>query len=231
MNVGPSSRDIASPAHAAAVIDRAAGHHGELVLRRVDGHFEIISNGVFLMDTRDGRSERLLVTAAVAHVSRPVRRLLLGGLGVGFSLAEALAEPDVDQIVVVECEPAVVTWNRRYTAAVTGGSVEAPRVSCEMADVVEWLQTTEPGVVDVVCLDVDNGPDWLVGDDNGWLYAQSGIAALRRCLRPGGALSVWSSSPAPVFARMLSRSFDDVVTHEVTVARGAPDTVIVARAD
>lgn len=218
-----------SPRDTSTIVARVAGRSGELVLRRVDGHYEIISNGVFLMDTRDGRSERLLVTAAVAHATRPVTQLWLGGLGVGFSLAEALAVPGVEQVVVIEREPAVVEWNRRHTATASGGSVDAARVHCVVADLVAWLQAADAETVDVVCLDVDNGPGWLVSEDNGWLYGRGGIAAFRRCIRPGGVLSVWSSAPAPVFEGALSHTFDDVVTHEVAVARRVPDTVIVAR--
>src|SRR4051794_8835433 len=89
------------------VIDRRDTARGDLVLRRAGPHFEVIANGTFLMDTRDGRSERALVTAAVAGMARP--RVLLGGLGVGFSLDQALLH-DPAEVVVVEIEPAVLEW-------------------------------------------------------------------------------------------------------------------------
>jgi spermidine synthase len=224
------------------VLDRRAGRHGELALIERDGACELISNGVFLMDTRDGRSERLLVRAACDHATRPVRRLLLGGLGVGFSLAEA-ADLGVPAILVVECEPAVVAWNRSHTGSRTGGSVDRPGVRCEVADLVEWLQRPTAGVrptdadqpfaaedpFDVICLDVENGPDWLVGPTNAWLYTDEGVRAVRERLADGGALSVWSAAPAPTYEGRLRRHFGVVAARTLDVARGTPDVVYVAR--
>jgi spermidine synthase len=211
------------------VVERRVGRHGELALLERDGQYELISNGVFLMDTRDGRSERLLVRAAVEHAGRAVHRLLLGGLGVGFSLAEAL-ELGVPDVVVVECEPAVVAWNRAYTGARTGGSVTTSGVRCEVADLVTWLQRTDgaDGPFDAICLDVDNGPDWLLAPSNAWLYADEGLRALQARLADGGALSVWSSAPAPACEARLRRHFRAVTTRAVQVARGTPDVVYLA---
>jgi spermidine synthase len=217
----------------ATSIARAPGRAGELVLRSDGDHLELISNGVFLMDTRDGRSERLLVRAAVAAATRPVRRILLGGLGLGFSLAEALAVPGVERVVVVEVERAVVAWNRDHAAPVTGGSVDAAGVECVVADLVAWLrdpsQTADAGPFDAICLDIDNGPDWLVTDDNAWLYGDEGLAALRDRLRPGGALTVWSSRPVTTFRARLGHHFAAVGSIDLEVARGEPDTIYHAR--
>src|SRR5437764_14558507 len=119
-------------------IERVQGVNGELVLRRRGGHHEIVANGVFLMDTADGRSERLLVTAAAERM--PSRgRMLLGGLGVGFSLAAALAEPRVREVHVVEVEPAVVRWNRGPLAPCHGDALADPRVRVHVADVAAVL--------------------------------------------------------------------------------------------
>ncbi len=194
-----------------------------------DGEYEIVSNGVFLADTRDGRSARLLVRAAVEALPRPARRLLVGGLGVGFSLAEALARAEVTTIVLVECEPAVVEWNRSFTGERTGGTVDDPRVRCEVADLVAWLQHPRAETFDAICLDVDNGPGWVVGPGNRWLYGESGLASLCDRLDDEGALSVWSAAEAPSFERELQRRFRHVRRREVPVARGDPDVIYVAR--
>jgi hypothetical protein len=98
-------------AQAAVVLERVVGCCGELVLQRRDGQYEIIANGVFLMDTRDSGSERLHVTAAADRMPPP-GRMLIGGLGVGRSLAAALAHPGVGEVDVLEREPAVLRWNR-----------------------------------------------------------------------------------------------------------------------
>ena len=102
------------------VVARVTTERGELVLRRVGDDFEVISNGTFLMDTRDGRSERLLVDAALQRHPAP-REVLIGGLGVGFSVVAALADAPVDRVTVVEVEQAVVDWHDTHLADVSGG--------------------------------------------------------------------------------------------------------------
>lgn len=206
-------------------IERVRGVHGELVLRRRDGHHEIVANGVFLMDTRDGRSERLLVTAAVARMP-PRGRLLLGGLGVGFSLAAALGESRVREVHVVEVEPAVVRWNRGPLAAGHGDALADPRVRLHVADVAAVLATAADGAFDAVCLDVDNGPDWVVVPDNARLYAPPGIDATLRVLGPGGVLGVWSAHPSAELTARLRERLTGVAVLEVPVVRGAPDVVM-----
>lgn len=206
-------------------VERVAGVNGELVLRRRDGHHEIVANGVFLMDTRDGRSERLLVTAAAARM--PARgRMLLGGLGVGFSLAAALAEPRVREAHVVEVEPAVVRWNRGPLAARHGDALADPRVTVHVADVAAVLAGAADAAFDAVCLDVDNGPDWVVVPGNARLYAPPGIAAATRVLAPGGVLAVWSAGGVDELAGHLRARLTGVEVLEVPVARGEPDVVV-----
>jgi spermidine synthase len=210
-------------------IARQPGRSGELMLRERAGEYEIISNGVFLMDTRDGRSERLLVRAALdATSSGRERRVVIAGLGVGSSLAEALSCPDVVEVLVIEWEPAVVEWNRTTTGARTGGRVDDARVRCEIADLVEWLQRPANELFDVFCLDVDNGPHWTVSPSNLWLYEDAGLAAMRGRLVEGGALSIWSAAHVAVLEQRLQRRFGRVRRLEVPVARGEPDVVYLA---
>ena len=211
------------------VLERVEGRLGELVLRSDGRDFEVISNGVFLMDTRGGASERLLVRAALDRLDRP-SPLLLGGLGVGFSLAEALASELVERVTVVEIEPAVVEWNRTHLAARTGDRLGDPRVEVVVADLVEWLGAGRERF-GAICLDVDNGPGWPVAERNLAIYGDAGLALLRERLLPGGALGVWSAAAAPEFEGRLRSAFTRVERFFVQVPRGEPDVVYAASRD
>jgi spermidine synthase len=211
------------------VYERSAGENGELVLRGDGRHFEIISNGVFLMDTRAGESERLLVRAALERVARPAD-VLIGGLGVGFSLAEALAPPPARTVTVIEREPAVIAWHTTHLRPCTGGAVGGdPRVRVERADLLAWLRATD-ATYDVVCLDIDNGPEWTVTEGNAALYGPAGLELVTARLRPGGVLAVWSAAAAPAFETSLRERFTEVAVRPVRVARGEPDVVYLASA-
>ncbi|WP_016907453.1 hypothetical protein [Streptomyces xiaopingdaonensis] len=227
-------------------LDRRDGPYGEVVLRRRGEVHEIIANGCFLMDSSDGRSERLLVRAALAELGeRPDPTLLLGGLGVGFSLAEAAAEPRWARVTTVEREPAIVEWHTaggRPLAPVTAQALADPRTELVVGDLVEylrgdhlaasgsWGETAGGGaassVFDVMALDIDNGPDWTVTEGNADLYTPEGLALCRERLAPGGVLAVWSARPSAAFeTAMRNAGFDRVRTDEVQVARGVPDAV------
>jgi spermidine synthase len=210
------------------VLDRGSTPRGELVLRRVDGELEVISNGTFLMDTRDGRSERALVRAALAahRRSAAARTLLVGGLGVGFSLLEAVADPELERIVVVEIEPVLVGWHATHLAHLTGAALADPRVQILVGDVAGHL-AGHPGAYDAVCLDVDNGPDWTVTETNEALYSVDGLDRCVRALAPDGVLAVWSARPVPRYAELLASRLDDVqvIEIETLLGRGEPDVV------
>ncbi len=210
------------------VVERVTGRCGELVLRRVGDHHEIVANGVFLMDTRGGTSERLLATAAADRMPAP-GRLVVGGLGVGFTLAAALAHPAIDTVDVVERERAVLRWNRGPLADGNGHAVDDPRVRTHVTDLADWLADAAPASADGLCLDTDNGPDWLVDPGNAGLYDDAGLAAARRVLTPGGVLALWCAAPVPDLAERLGARFDGVETLPVPVGRGEPDVVVLAR--
>jgi spermidine synthase len=207
------------------VVERTTGRVGELVLRRDGEHHEIVANGVFLMDTRGGRSERLLVTATADRMPPP-GRMLIGGLGVGFSLAAALVHPAVTAVEVVEFEAAVIRWNRGPLASVHGDALADPHVTVHEADVADRIAAAAAASFDAICLDTDNGPDWLVSPANARLYTDSGLAAAARALSPAGVLSVWSAAPSPALVARLRGLFTEVTTLEVPVPRGAPDVVV-----
>ncbi|HEX7187471.1 MAG TPA: spermidine synthase [Actinomycetes bacterium] len=188
-------------------------------------HHEVVSNGVFLMDTRDGRSERALVAAALD--ARPdARRLLIGGLGVGFSLRQAVAASTLEHIDVVEIEQHLVSWHATHLRHLTGDALADPRVHIVVTDVLEHMGAN-PERYDVICLDVDNGPDWTVTAANTALYAAAGVGIATDALRPGGVLAVWSAHRSEPYARLLAERLDDVraVEVEVRLARGAADVV------
>ncbi|MFF7748208.1 spermidine synthase [Streptomyces sp. NPDC007971] len=212
------------------VLDRRNGPYGEVVLRRDGALLQIIANGCFLMDTSDGRSERLLVDAAYGALDgRPAPDVLIGGLGVGFSLAHAAADGRWGRITVVEREPAVIAWHRDGPLSeLSAQALADPRTVIVAADLVTYVHETSD-TFDALCLDIDNGPGWTVTEDNGGLYAEAGLAACARVLRPGGVLAIWSAQPSPEFeGTMRNAGFQQVRTEEVPVARGVPDAVHLA---
>ncbi|WP_328873799.1 spermidine synthase [Streptomyces sp. NBC_00287] len=220
----PTSYDIPE------VLDRREGPYGEVVLRRHGELLQIIANGCFLMDTSDGRSERLLIDAARdALDGRPEPSVLIGGLGVGFSLAHAAADPRWGRISVVERERAIIDWHRTGPLAdLTEQAFSDPRTEILETDLIEYVNETSD-TFDALCLDIDNGPDWTVTEGNDSLYSTAGLASCARVLRPGGVLAVWSAQPSPEFEETLRNAgFNRVRTEEIPVARGVPDVVHLA---
>jgi spermidine synthase len=224
----------------AVVVERVHSSRGELVLRKRGDIFQIVSNGVFLMDTADGRSEQLLAQLAIAEPATPTptptpmptpmqtKNVLIAGLGVGFTLAEVLRHKDIETVTVVEIEDAIVRWNRGPLAPVNDNAVDNPRVRIVVADFAAWIKETDEHF-DAICLDVDNGPEWTVTDHNRRLYAAEAVQLMRSRLTDGGRLTVWSSAPAPRFERRLEALFGDVRRHVSPAATGPPDIVWVAR--
>ncbi|WP_398863567.1 spermidine synthase [Streptomyces sp. C11-1] len=212
-------------------LDRRDGPFGEVVLRERGEHYEIIANGCFLMDTSDGRSERLLIDAALDALpaGRTGPSVLIGGLGVGFSLVRAAEEGRWGRIVVAEREQAIIGWHRDGPLArISGAALADPRASILHTDLVAHLRTTTERY-DALCLDIDNGPDWTVTEDNGSLYSPTGLAHCHDRLTPGGVLAIWSAQPSPAFEQALRNAgFSGVGAEEVAVARGVPDVVHLA---
>jgi spermidine synthase len=214
------------------VVERVQTARGELVLRRRGDVFEIISNGVFAMDSADGGSERLLAERALAGLAgRRGLRVLVAGLGVGCTLRRVLDHAEVAHVTVVEIEDAVVDWNRGPLAAGNADATRDPRVRMVVDDIVAWLPTAPPVErFDAICLDVDNGPDWTLFEQNRRLYGTDVLRLLRNRLRPAGVLAVWSSSGSTWFAQRLRAAFGEVETYEHAARNGPPDVVWTARA-
>ena len=173
--------------------------------------FSIMSGSIELMNSRLSGSEEALATLAAERVGeRPGTRILIGGLGMGFTLRAALAvlRPDAE-LVVAELVPAVVAWARGPMAHVSAGCLDDPRVTIHERDVSGLIST--PGAqFDAILLDVDNGPSGLSRPENDRLYSKAGLNAAQAALTPGGLLAVWSSGPNAEFARRLAIAGFDV---------------------
>ena len=177
---------------------------GELSLHQHVNDFAIRVGRDELMNSMSHGSEDALARLAFARLGpRPQRQVLIGGLGMGFTVAAALrdAGPD-DRITVAELMPAVVAWNRGPLAPLAGNPLGDPRVSVNTGDVAALLRT-RPDAYDLILLDVDNGPQALTTDANHWLYGNDGLAKSFAALRPGGVLAVWSAGPDDTFTRRL----------------------------
>jgi len=191
------------------VLAEADTPRGSLSLRRRGEVIELRVNGVFVMDTAETGSEEALASLALEAGAAP-SRVLIGGLGLGRTLAATLADEQVEQVTVVELEPDLVAWLR--ADVVPGGArlLADPRVRVVVGDVRQVVQTSTSGSVDVVLLDVDNGPDHLVHADNRALYQRDFVHRVTDALTANGVLAVWSMSRAVELEDTLHGVFEDV---------------------
>jgi spermidine synthase len=205
---------------------------GEIVLYERDGAFFIRVNGLELMTSRAHGSEEDLARLALAEVTRNAPKVLVGGLGMGYTLRAVLdVVPATARVTVAEILPAVVTWNRSELAHLARSPLGDPRVAVVQRDVAAII-AAGASAFDAVLLDVDNGPAALTVARNERLYGLPGLAAIRRCLRPGGVLGVWSADPDRSFERRLVKAGFRVNTETVSARRGAKGpkhTIFVAR--
>ena len=228
------------------VLERAAGRSGELVLRRNGANLEVIADGMFLMSSVNAPSCEALITAGLAAPPERWRavpqrvppriglQVLVGGLGLGYTLDAALVDARVERVTVVEYEPVVVDWFRRY------GEGRAERLAVEEAagraqvlvgDVADVMRES-PGAFDLLALDTDNGPDWLVRECNARLYDEAGLALAHNALRPGGVAVFWSPARYDWFVARLATTFpqvNEVAAHDHISGRRHEYTLYVAR--
>jgi spermidine synthase len=195
---------------------RVPGADVQLRLMQRGAEFSMRLGQNELMSSRLSGSEEALATLAcrrIEAVKSP--HLLIGGLGMGFTLRAALAVLGSDaRIMVAELVPAVIAWARGPMADIFGDSLDDPRASIREADVVDVIRSHD-SAFDAILLDVDNGPEGLIRKANDALYDLKGLNAIRRALRPGGVLAVWSSGPNPLFSKRLRAAGFDV--NEVAV--------------
>lgn len=191
------------------LLDRAQvpGNGGELRLYQRDDEFsiKIVGRGE-LMNSRVHGSEDALAEHTCTRLADCAKaRLLIGGLGMGFTLAAALRHVgDETQLVVAELVPAVVAWNRGPLGACAGHPLRDPRVTVREGDVAHMLKA-EQQVYDAILLDVDNGPEGLTRNENDWLYSVNGLNEAYAALRPRGVLAVWSAGPDQDFSQRLRK--------------------------
>ena len=179
----------------------------ELRLKRRGTEFSIMLGTNELMNGRLSGSEQALAKLSSERIAgRRQPRMLIGGLGMGFTLRAALAELGNDAgVVVAELVPAVVAWARGPMAEIFGGCLDDPRVTIRETDVGQLIRS-EPAAWDAILLDVDNGPEGIVHKSNDALYSLQGLGAARSALKSGGVLAVWSQGPDSGFTRRLKQA-------------------------
>ena len=218
------------------LIDTAAvpGGEGSLRLMQRGAEFSIRLDHHELMNSRLSGSEEALAAIACDRIkSRKAPRILIGGLGMGFTLRAALAALGGDaSVTVAELVPAVITWARGPMIDVFGSSLADPRVSIREADVGDLIRSS-PSNFDAILLDVDNGPDGLTRKANDALYGLAGLGAARRALRTGGVLAIWSAKPDPKFtSRLRAAKFAvDELNVPARGSRGGKHVVWIATRD
>lgn len=217
-----------------AAIDsaRAPGGDHELRLLRRGAEFSIRLGHNELMNSRLSGSEKALATLSCDRIAgRTAPKVLIGGLGMGFTLGAALGRlPAEASVVVCEIVPAVVAWARGPMAEIFGDSMGDPRLTIREQDVGLVIRSSRAGF-DAIMLDVDNGPEAMTRSGNDGLYGPEGLGEARAALRPGGVLAVWSQGPDPAFAKRLSRSgfaVEDVRVRATDSGKGARHVIWLA---
>ncbi len=210
-------------------VARAATDRGDIVLRRRedDDALELRVNGTFVMDTLETETERLLATItldALPHTidQSPSVTAVVGGLGLGFTVAEVLDDPRVDRVVVAEIEPSLVEWHRH--GLVPGSPIGDDRVDVQVADIRDVIAQLGTDSVDAILLDVDNGPDALVYETNADVYSAEFLDICRAKLRPPGLLAVWSAATAPALLAALADTFGRCEQRVLPVRLGRRET-------
>ena len=188
-------------------IDRAEvpGLGDELVLFKRNDEYSIRTGGFELMNSRMHGSEDALSALTLKKISNPSPKLLIGGLGMGYTLSAALKSlNNKGEIHVAELVPAVVHWNREHLGHLAGHPLSSAGVRIFEADVAHIIKKSSE-LYDAILLDVDNGPEGLTRKDNDQLYSNRGLAAAKKALKPSGILAVWSSGPSNMFTKKLEK--------------------------
>ncbi len=194
---------------------------GKLQLYQRGDDFFISFDGKELMNSRMHGSEDVLAELACMPIARsPKARVLVGGLGLGYTLAAALAILRKDATVIVaELVPAVVQWNRSFLGHLAGHPLQDSRVDVQEHDVCILLKN-EQGGFDAIMLDVDNSPDSMTQKSNDWLYSDIGLSVIYMALRPQGILTVWSAAPDSAFSKKLRKAGFEVQKKNVAARSG-----------
>ena len=189
---------------------------GELRLMQRGQDYSIMSGTIELMNSRLYGSEVALFRLAWAKLAqRSAPRVLIGGLGMGFTLRAALADLPADaEVVVAELVPEVIAWAGGHLSPLYRDSLTDRRGAIIQGDVADRLREANPPY-DMILMDVDNGPDGLNRDANDSLYSLAGLANLKRAAKRGGVVAVWSAAPDQAFARRFGHAGFQVTEHKV----------------
>ena len=197
------------------LIDQTSTPGGAIVsLHEHDGAYSIRVGAAELMSTRRHASEDRIAELACARLkTKPSARVLIGGLGLGFTLQSALANLRSDaEVVVAEILAAVIAWNRNPAFPLAGAALADRRVTILQQDVLNVIRDAR-GAFDSIILDVDNGPAALTASGNATLYGDAGLRLIRTALKPGGCAAFWSASPNAVFEKSFARAGFEVTAH------------------
>jgi len=212
---------------------RTPDNKSELTLYQRDTEYSIRVNGLELMNSRMFGSEQMLAKLSCREVAdRHNACVLIGGLGMGYTLSAALRSLHADaDVLVAELVPSVVEWNQGVLGALADDPLEDSRVTVRIKDVVHVIRSST-SAFDAILLDVDNGPGSMVQEGNDELYSLSGVSMIHRALRPGGVVAVWSAFPDPGFTQRLKTSSFHVIEHKVrgrTQKKGPVHTIWIAK--
>lgn len=189
-----------------------------LLLQEHDGQFFLKVGGVPLMSTTQSSSEQTMAELACGEMAAG-GRVLIGGLGFGFTLRRVLELVGAQaEVVVAELLPIIAEWNREFLQSINGELLDDARVTVAIRDVFELIAAEKKGY-EAILLDVDNSPDPLVDEGNGRLYQENGLLLVKKALRPGGRVVYWSANRDDRFARLLRNHFASV---EVIPAKAYP---------
>lgn len=207
---------------------------GELTLSRREDEFSIRLSGVRgeLMNSRVYHSEQVLAELGCAHIAASDKaNVLVGGLGMGYTLAAALKTVHHSaRVTVAELIPEVVEWNKGPLGECAGQPLEDPRVKVHNGDVVKLLENPSQ-MFDAILLDVDNGPEGITHSDNNWLYSIPGLESIFKALHPEGMLAIWSAGADPMFTIRLKKAGYKVDMRSVRArpGKGSRHTIFLAQ--
>lgn len=195
---------------------------GEMVLYRHDRDFLIEVNGQDLMNSRHHESELELARLGCAHLTgRPAPVVLIGGLGMGYTLRQTLdLLPSRAEVTVGELLETVISWNREFLGLLNDQPLADPRVEIKAGDVVKLISGAKARF-DAILLDIDNGPEAMTSSGNSRLYGYQGMGACRRALREQGCLAVWSAAPNKDFEELLLSCGFQVRRYRVPAYKGS----------
>jgi len=192
--------------------------------------YEIIFNGVFLMASYNELSAKAVGTLAIEPLAseRQDMRVLIGGLGIGYTLQAALECGGIRAVDVVEIDKHIINWAKSFFTELNGKALSDPRVHLIQADLIDYIQKTDK-TYDIIILDVDNGPTMLAMESNQNLYEEPLLSRMKNILTDGGVLTIWAEKESPPFRKCLGEIFSqsEVITvQEMDIRGGLTDYFI-----